>query len=422
MTSPAGAVPAPSAAPLPRAGAGLFELGALAAEHADTLVLGAVRDAHRSIAGRVHAAVDAVAGHRTVPHLMHDAIAASVYTGVSLGLRGSAGLLRGIERRGFGPAAETSRSGRHAVAVVNGLIGDALVERGSSAAISLAVRHQGRDLPLRPGPVAEAFPAATPRLVVFVHGLCESEHVWQRAARPRREEPAEDDRPDYGTALAASGWTPVYLRVNTGLAIRESGVALHALLQELLEVWPVPVDRIALVGHSMGGLIARAACGLRAEPPSGRTPWVDRTSDLISLGSPHLGSPVERSIARSVRLAARVPELGGYVRIFEQRSRGVLDLHDGMPEPDPLPAHVRVRLVAATLTGSATHPAARTVGDLLVPYASALGRHRHGELFPGADVLHVPGSDHFDLLNHDDVRAALKLWLSSPAPRPEGER
>ena len=32
-------------------------------------------------------------------------------------------------------------------------------------------------------------------------------------------------------------------------------------------------------------------------------------------------------------------------------------------------------------------------------------------MFPGADVLHVPGAGHFDLLNHDDVYAAIRTWL-----------
>ena len=49
-----------------------------------------------------------------------------------------------------------------------------------------------------------------------------------------------------------------------------------------------------------------------------------------------------------------------------------------------------------------------------MPYASALGRPRRGEeMFPGAETLHVPLADHFDLLNHDDIYAALREWLAS---------
>jgi hypothetical protein len=32
-------------------------------------------------------------------------------------------------------------------------------------------------------------------------------------------------------------------------------------------------------------------------------------------------------------------------------------------------------------------------------------------MFPGADTVHLPGCDHFDLLNHEDVHTALRTWL-----------
>ena len=56
------------------------------------------------------------------------------------------------------------------------------------------------------------------RVVVFLHGLCENESYWNRG---------RDDRgTTYGETLAAEGWTPVFLRANTGLGLRENGVAL----------------------------------------------------------------------------------------------------------------------------------------------------------------------------------------------------
>ena len=39
-------------------------------------------------------------------------------------------------------------------------------------------------------------------------------------------------------------------------------------------------------------------------------------------------------------------------------------------------------------------------------------------MFPGAETLHVPGADHFDLLNHDDIYAALRGWLRSDPEDP----
>jgi pimeloyl-ACP methyl ester carboxylesterase len=283
----------------------------------------------------------------------------------------------------------------------------------------MGVRHRGRDVPVRRESLAAAFPGATDALVVFVHGLCETEHYWDRRSRPR---PADGgSAPSYGARLAAEeGWSPVFVRANTGLPIAESGVALSALLTRLVDAWPRDVRRIALVGHSMGGLIVRSACAVST---SQDRDWTRHVTDVVLLGAPNLGSPVERTIARGVKVFHRVPELSPFARIFDQRSVGVLDLHDGPADAIAHVPHARYHLVAATLTRSPRHPLAATVGDLLVPYRSAAGLLPNGEeIFPGADVLHVPGADHFDLLNHDDVHVALRGWLANPSPQPRQEK
>jgi hypothetical protein len=84
--------------------------------------------------------------------------------------------------------------------------------------------------------------------------------------------------------------------------------------------------------------------------------------------------------------------------------------------------NARYRLVSATLTRSPRSVTAGTIGDYLVPYASALGRRPNGEeMFPGAETLHVPYADHFDLLNHDDIYAALREWLDDRSDPPTKE-
>lgn len=403
----------------------MLEAAALAAEHAESLLLSAARDIHGSVAGRVHGVVDRVAGGTTLGpivsgHRAHTGIAGAVYGGVGLGLKAAARGLRAADRLGVGAPIEASPRGRFVVSAVNGLIGDRLVADGSALAIEIGVRHRGRDVRLDGGSLAAAFPDATDALVVFVHGLCETEHYWDRKSRPR---PADaSSTPSYGARLAADeGWTPVYVRANTGLPIAESGVALSSLLARLVDAWPGGVRRIALVGHSMGGLIVRAACAVSA--PEDRD-WTRHVSDVVLLGAPHLGSPVERTIARGVKAFHRVPELSPFARIFDQRSVGVLDLHDGPADEVAHVPHARYHLVAATLTRSPRHPLAATIGDLLVPYRSAVGVLPNGEeIFPGASVLHVPDADHFDLLNHDDVYAAMRAWLAhtSLGTDPHGE-
>ncbi len=238
--------------------------------------------------------------------------------------------------------------------------------------------------------------------MLFLHGLSESERFWHRGA--------QEGRKSYGSRLAAeTSWTPVYLRANTGLPIAENGVALASLLDSLVAEWPVDVRRIALVGHSMGGLIMRSACAVVTDA---ETSWTNLVTDVVTLGTPHLGAPIERGLALGVKALGRLPEAAPFGRILEYRSVGILDLRAGLAGDVQNLPHAKYHLVAATLAASHRHPVSETLGDLLVRYPSAVGRPRRGrEMFPGADVLHVKG-DHFDLLNHPDVYRALKEWLS----------
>jgi pimeloyl-ACP methyl ester carboxylesterase len=379
--------------------AGLLEALALATDTADELVLGTVRDVHGAVARRVFGLADRLTrGAARGPARAHDLLSSAVYAGVGGGLRATGRGLRTADRRGLGGRIEDSPQGRLVVSVLNGFIGDRLAEQQSSLAIRLAVRHGGRDVPLDPEPLAAAFPAATGDLVVFLHGLSEAETNWDRDA--------EETGGSYGTRLAAeTSWTPVYLRANTGLPVAENGVALASLLDDLVAAWPTEVRRIALVGHSMGGLVMRAAC---AETTS---PWTDLVTDVVTLGTPHLGAPLERGVALGAKALGLLPESAPFGRILEYRSVGILDLRGGLaPDVQHLP-HARYHLVAATLAASHRHPVSEAFGDLLVRYPSATGRPRRGrEMFPGADVLHIKGG-HFDLLNHPRVYDAIRTWL-----------
>ncbi|HYF72532.1 MAG TPA: hypothetical protein VD864_06905, partial [Nocardioides sp.] len=141
--------------------------------------------------------------------------------------------------------------------------------------------------------------------------------------------------------------------------------------------------------------------------------WVDLVTDVVTLGTPHLGAPIARGIGHGSRGLGRLPETAPFGRILDLRSVGVHDLVAGLAEDVPPLPHARYRLVAATVTASKRHPVGHVVGDLLVRVPSAYGRDRYGQhLFPGADVLHVGRTDHFGLLNHPQVHRALRDWLS----------
>jgi pimeloyl-ACP methyl ester carboxylesterase len=219
--------------------------------------------------------------------------------------------------------------------------------------------------------------------VVFLHGLCETEAFWNRA-----------ETPSYGQTLATQGWTPVFLRYNSGLSIRENGAAFASLLQSLVDGWPVGVRRIALVGHSMGALVVRAACAV-----DGPHDWAPRVTDVVMLGAPNLGAPLAKQAMWGGRLLKVFPESAAFGRIIDHRSVGVRDLEIAFDAP--LLEHARYRLVSAQMKGVA----GVLLGDLLV------GR-RSAQAILGADTVHLANTHHFGLLNHPDVHTKLKEWLA----------
>ena len=387
---------------LDRSGPTVLDALSLLAEVADDLAVKTVRDTHTAWVDRIYGVTHGAQRRRSPAEVVHRGVARAVYGGLGLGLRAAAAGLDKVAATGVGPRLEDDPRGRFVSSAVNGLIGDKLVRERPRLAIPMAARVAGRDVvPTRDG-LAAAYPDATGRLVVMLHGLCENESYWNRCREERGT--------TYAETLAARGWTPVMLRANTGLPLRENGVALSALMQQLVEHWPTEVTRIALVGHSMGGLVMRAAGAVASDV---EPPWTRLVSDVVTLGTPHLGAPLARSVDSGSRRLGRLPETAAFGRILDWRSVGVCNLVTGLAEDVPPLPHARYRLVSATVTRSPRHPVGQVVGDLLVRQESAYGRDRHGaELFPGAEVLHVGGTDHFGILNHPEIERALLGWLA----------
>lgn len=387
-------------------GASLLDAASLLCEVADELVVRSARDTHVAVLDRVHGVQRAVTRSPAGPvERLHRGIAGAVYGGIGTGLRAASRGLDKAAAAGVGPRLEDRAEGRAVSAAINGLIGDKLLRERPQLAIPMAIRQHGRDVVPDAEGLAAAFPDATGRLVVLLHGLCESESAWSYAREERGT--------SYPEQLAADGWTPVLLRANSGLPLRENGVALTALLRETVAAWPVPVTRIALVGHSMGGLIIRAASAVAAEPGSGHPAWTDLVTDVVTLGTPHLGAPLATGVGHGSRGLGVLPETSAFGRILEWRSAGVRDLVLGLSDDVPPLPHARYRLVSATVTERPRHPVGHLLGDLLVRPGSAAGRDRRGRtLFPDGDVLEVGAAHHFSVLNHPRVADALRDWLA----------
>ena len=307
------------------------------------------------------------------------------------------------------------------LAALNGLVGDRLERERSPLQEPISIRVDGLPVALERDELAAAYPDATPRLVVFVHGLMGNEVGWRLGRRQGRE--------PYGTRLARElGCTPVYVRYNSGRHISENGRSLADLLEALVAAWPVEVAEVALVGHSMGGLVARSACHRAATDGAA---WVRRVRHVISLGSPHLGAPLEQAAHVASYAFGKLPETRMISTFLRRRSSGIRDLRRGSlvdedwrdrdPEALRAAACEEVPLlegathcfVSATVTRSPRHPVGRVVGDALVLQPSATGRSRTRKLgFEDEYGLHLGATNHIALLNHPAVYEKLREWLA----------
>src|SRR4051812_26642022 len=211
-----------------------------------------VQDMHDGILSRVAMTTP---GARPVA-AVDRAIAGPIYGGVRALTRGLGAAARAALERSTRPgdALADSPAGATAPGALAGLHGDRLDATGSPLAVRMTLRAaDGRRIGTDPGSLAAAHPDATPTLAVLVHGLGETERAWRLFAPPGG--PA-----DYGARLRADlGHTPLYVRFNTGLPVAENGRRLSALLEDAVAGWPVEVAQVVLIGHSMGGLVARSA-------------------------------------------------------------------------------------------------------------------------------------------------------------------
>jgi hypothetical protein len=218
----------------------------------------------------------------TPARAIQDAVSRGVHRTVR-GVGSAAGWMSGLVASRFGASGRPAGAGGGhlalaAVAALNALAGDKFGPDLAPPAIELAVRADGRDIEPVTEELATAFPSPTARLAVFVHGLAETDLLWHRQAA---------DHLPYGPRLKADfGYTPVYLRYNTGRHICDNGSGLADLLGRLQASWPVPVKDLLLVGHSMGGLVIRSACHYGAQASA---PWTRQVRQVFYLGSPDSG-------------------------------------------------------------------------------------------------------------------------------------
>jgi len=324
-----------------------------------------------------------------------------------------------------GDKVERSPRGETFLSVLNGVLGDRLVEDKNPFAIPMSFRYAGQALnSMAPGSV----PANAGKVVLLIHGLCMTD-LHQHA---RLKNYASETGEVLATAL---GYCPVYLRYNSGLHISRNGQELSVRLEQLFRDWPGQIEELSVVAHSMGGLLIRSALW---QAQTEGMQWPQAVKNIVFLGTPHHGAPLEKAGNWLDIFLENMPYTKPFAALGQLRSAGITDLrygnlldedwtgHDrfGM-NPDvrrivPLPESVNCYTVAATRSEKRGILSDHLVGDGLVPLRSALGLHDEKQralAFKDSSQLIVYRTGHLGLLNSPGVNQKVIEWLSGETLR-----
>lgn len=312
------------------------------------------------------------------------------------------------------------------VSILNGAFGDYLRARRNGLAIEMALYHQNRPFAPTRADLNRVHPRPTAKICVMIHGLGCNESSWTF------RDPAQPDLTrSYGALLQAElGYTPFYVRYNTGLSIAENGKNLALLLDNLLAFYPMPVTEITLIGHSMGGLVLRSACHYGSHRQSA---WIERVQRVFYLGTPHEGADLAKLAHVATTALYIVPNPITHLigDILNLRSQGVKDLRSGVlldedvadiaahaPTRDqeqtvPWLAHAHHYLIVGTLTEDPQHVVSLILGDALVRPPGSFGQTGPGAvttLLPAEHIMILPGINHMALANDPTVYQQIKRW------------
>jgi hypothetical protein len=155
---------------------------------------------------------------------------------------------------------------------------------------------------------------------------------------------------------------------------------------------------------------------------------------VFTLGSPHLGAPLEQAAAAASHMLGRLPETRALLADpLNLRSVGIKDLRYGYLVDEcwegldcdaflhntsrdiPFLRTAHHYFVCATLSREPGTLSARIIGDLLVLQASAWANQGGQRLrFPVEHYSHFGRINHFELLNHPAIYGQIHRWM---APR-----
>ncbi len=369
-----------------------------------------VQEMHNAISGKTFDALQKVPGLSLPARLVqgaHDAITTGVYAAVRHGTGALLGLVGDAERLWVDPTRVPAGRELAFRSALNAAAGDALAQAGSPLAVQMGLHVAGQPLALEPDSLA----GLNERVCVFIHGLACDEQSWSLFSEAWRGSPWARDGASYGALLADElGISSIYLRYNTGLAIDDNAQQLAGHLSQLAEHAPAHVREIVLVGHSMGGLVARRACEQLSEADAA---WRQRVRTVVCLGSPHQGVPLEKLghfVASALSLSSVTQPLG---TIANARSQGIKDLRHGLRGKKRRADGLALRLVAGSLADEADAMMGPMVGSVLGDGLVTTTSASDATLVGDVQRVELAGLGHMALLNHPRVYALIRGWLAA---------
>ncbi|MBB4013888.1 alpha/beta fold hydrolase [Niveibacterium umoris] len=348
---------------------------------------------HRAIAGKTFGAlkqVPVVAQPAALIESIHDAVSTGIHAAVRLGNRGLLNLA-GRAESALASDAPPGRRESGVRAAINGVFGDHVAANGEALATPMQFFERGKTAPV----AIEHLKLRHHRVCIFLHGLACDEHCWTPDD--------ESDQPDYGArVLADFGYTPLYLRYNTGLPIADNAAAFAEQMESLVAARP-DIEEFLLIGHSMGGLVARSAFWQAAGAE-----WLTRVRMLICLGSPQLGSPLERLGMITNRVLDSFDVTAPIGAIARRRSAGIRDLHDGIGSDEGQdPPDIELRFLGATIAEDSDSTLGKLVGDGLVTPDSALAERTRANVARAQ----LGGLGHMAMLHDARVWQQIRTWI-----------
>ena len=302
--------------------------------------------------------------------------------------------------------------------VLNGVIGDYLEKNNNPLKINMQFRHDAKAIPLNSKSIKKAYPTINGKILLMVHGSCHNDIQWTRKEH------------NHGTILAEElNKTAIYLHYNSGRHVSTNGQEFNELLEELIQHWPVPVEELIILAHSMGGLVSRSAFHYAQQQEQS---WIKKLKKIVFLGTPHHGAPLEQAGNFLDVILEAIPYAKPFARLGKIRSAGVTDLRYGnLLDEDwedsdrfevqgdqrksiSLPEQVACYSIAGVIGKKTKSISSKLLGDNLVSVKSALGQHkdpRRDLNFKKKNTWIAYESSHSELLSNPKIYTKIKSWL-----------